>query len=272
MRAFRGGKEGGRAGAGQLPSGSSAWRTRPPVFGSPRHCFQPQPADASSGRAQLSSAVFAALSLTSRSPRAAIEIYQVAARRPAITRQNHVIHCHLHDTHILVFLVFLIFPLTPETTSDAPVYRVMTSSRPLTGQSLAESWQAERPHPTALPETSLTPVDTQGQRPVVRDGLGALRWPRMRRALRLYGPRRAGARFRHQGRDPRRRSLSDGLPVVAVTGSNGVLREGRADTPELEVAFSTRYLEGALDWKLLDVPETDRPTTGKTTRMGGHPQ
>ena len=61
--------------------------------------------------------------------------------------------------------------------------------------------------------------------------------------------------------------------VVGVTGSNGALtkefywrytgtgwekREG-ADIPELDVAFSGRYLEGALDWKLLDIPDTDRP-------------
>ena len=61
--------------------------------------------------------------------------------------------------------------------------------------------------------------------------------------------------------------------VVGVTGSNGALtkefywrysgsgwdkKEG-ADIPELEVAFATRYLEGALDWKLLDIPDTDLP-------------
>ena len=68
--------------------------------------------------------------------------------------------------------------------------------------------------------------------------------------------------------------------VVGVTGSNGALtkefywrwtgsawdkKEG-ADIPEVDVAFaSTRYtnfelgyLEGAWDWKLLDIPDTDR--------------
>ena len=61
--------------------------------------------------------------------------------------------------------------------------------------------------------------------------------------------------------------------VIGVTGSNGALtkefywrytgsawdkKEG-ADIPELDVAFATRYLEGALDWKRLDIPDTDRP-------------
>ena len=61
--------------------------------------------------------------------------------------------------------------------------------------------------------------------------------------------------------------------VVGVTGSNGVLtkefywrytgsgwdkREG-ADIPEVDVALGGEYLEGALDWKLLDVPDTDVP-------------
>ena len=61
--------------------------------------------------------------------------------------------------------------------------------------------------------------------------------------------------------------------VVGVTGSNGALtkefywrytgsawdkKEG-ADIPEVEVAFSGRYLEGAWDWKLLDIPDTDVP-------------
>ncbi|MCY3762937.1 MAG: hypothetical protein OXH50_16950 [Gemmatimonadetes bacterium] len=61
--------------------------------------------------------------------------------------------------------------------------------------------------------------------------------------------------------------------VVGVTGSNGALtkefywrwtgnawdkKEG-ADIPEVEIAFATRYLEGAMYWKLLDVPDTDRP-------------
>ncbi len=60
--------------------------------------------------------------------------------------------------------------------------------------------------------------------------------------------------------------------VIGVTGSNGALtkefywrysgsgwdkKEG-ADIPEVEVAFATRYLEGALDWKRLDIPDTDR--------------
>ena len=60
--------------------------------------------------------------------------------------------------------------------------------------------------------------------------------------------------------------------VVGATGSNGVLtkefywrytgtgwekKEG-ADIPEVDIATATRYLEGALDWKLLDVPDTDR--------------
>ena len=60
--------------------------------------------------------------------------------------------------------------------------------------------------------------------------------------------------------------------VVGVTGSNGALtkefywrytgsawdkKEG-ADIPEVDVAFATRYLEGALDWKRLDIPDTDR--------------
>ena len=60
--------------------------------------------------------------------------------------------------------------------------------------------------------------------------------------------------------------------VVGVTGSNGALtkefywrysgsgwdkKEG-ADILEVEVAFATRYLEGALDWKRLDIPDTDR--------------
>ena len=61
--------------------------------------------------------------------------------------------------------------------------------------------------------------------------------------------------------------------VVGVTGSNGALtkefywrytgsawdkKEG-ADISEVEVALSGGWLEGALDWKLLDVPDTDRP-------------
>ena len=61
--------------------------------------------------------------------------------------------------------------------------------------------------------------------------------------------------------------------VIGVTGSNGALtkefywrytgsgwnkKEG-ADIPEVDMAFATWYLEGALDWKLLDVPDTDRP-------------
>ena len=60
--------------------------------------------------------------------------------------------------------------------------------------------------------------------------------------------------------------------VIGVTGSNGVLtkefywrytgtgwekKEG-ADIPEVDIAFATRYLEGAWDWKLLDIPDTDR--------------
>ena len=60
--------------------------------------------------------------------------------------------------------------------------------------------------------------------------------------------------------------------MVGVTGSNGVLtkefywrytgtgwdkKEG-ADIPEVDIAFGTRYLEGAMYWKLLDVPDTDR--------------
>ena len=35
-------------------------------------------------------------------------------------------------------------------------------------------------------------------------------------------------------------------------------KEG-ADIPELDVALGGRWLEGALDWKLLDVPDTDVP-------------
>ena len=61
--------------------------------------------------------------------------------------------------------------------------------------------------------------------------------------------------------------------VIGVTGSNGALtkefywrytgsgwdkKEG-ADIPEVDIAFATRYLEGALDWKRLDIPDTDRP-------------
>ncbi|MCY3762935.1 MAG: hypothetical protein OXH50_16940 [Gemmatimonadetes bacterium] len=61
--------------------------------------------------------------------------------------------------------------------------------------------------------------------------------------------------------------------VIGVTGSNGALtkefywrytgsawekKEG-ADIPEVEIAFATRYLEGAWDWKLLDIPDTDTP-------------
>ena len=60
--------------------------------------------------------------------------------------------------------------------------------------------------------------------------------------------------------------------VVGVTGSNGVLtkefywrwtgsgwdKSEGADIPEVDIAFATRYLEGAWDWKLLDVPDTDR--------------
>ena len=60
--------------------------------------------------------------------------------------------------------------------------------------------------------------------------------------------------------------------VIGVTGSNGALtkefywrytgtgwdkKEG-ADIPEVDIAFATRYLEGAWDWKLLDIPDTDR--------------
>ena len=60
--------------------------------------------------------------------------------------------------------------------------------------------------------------------------------------------------------------------VIGVTGSNGALtkefywrwtgtawdkKEG-ADIPEVDIAFATYYLEGAWDWKLLDVPDTDR--------------
>ena len=60
--------------------------------------------------------------------------------------------------------------------------------------------------------------------------------------------------------------------VIGVTGSNGALtkefywrysgsgwdkKEG-ADIPEVDIAFGTRYLEGAWDWKLLDIPDTDR--------------
>ena len=60
--------------------------------------------------------------------------------------------------------------------------------------------------------------------------------------------------------------------VIGVTGSNGALtkefywrytgtgwekKEG-ADIPEVDIAFATRYLEGAWDWKLLDVPDTER--------------
>ena len=60
--------------------------------------------------------------------------------------------------------------------------------------------------------------------------------------------------------------------VIGVTGSNGALtkefywrytgtgwekKEG-ADLPEVDIAFGTRYLEGAWDWKLLDIPDTDR--------------
>lgn len=65
--------------------------------------------------------------------------------------------------------------------------------------------------------------------------------------------------------------------VVGVTGSNGALTKefywrwtGRAwdksegaDIPELEVALRSEdaggWLEGALDWKRLDIPDTDRP-------------
>ena len=61
--------------------------------------------------------------------------------------------------------------------------------------------------------------------------------------------------------------------VIGVTGSNGALtkefywrytgsgwdkKEG-ADIPEVDIALATRYLEGALDWKRLDIPDTDRP-------------
>ena len=42
---------------------------------------------------------------------------------------------------------------------------------PLTGQSVADSWQLERPHLAPLPQTLPTPFDTQVQRPVGRDGL-----------------------------------------------------------------------------------------------------
>lgn len=60
--------------------------------------------------------------------------------------------------------------------------------------------------------------------------------------------------------------------VVGVTGSNGALtkefywrwtgsawdKSEGADISELEVAFAGRYLEGALDWKRLDIPDTER--------------
>ena len=61
--------------------------------------------------------------------------------------------------------------------------------------------------------------------------------------------------------------------VIGVTGSHGALtkefywrwtgsgwdkKEG-ADIPEIDMAFATRYLEGAWDWKLLDIPDTDVP-------------
>ena len=41
------------------------------------------------------------------------------------------------------------------------------------------------------------------------------------------------------------------------TGSAWDKKEG-ADIPEVDIAFGTRYLEGALDGKRLDVPDTDR--------------
>lgn len=59
--------------------------------------------------------------------------------------------------------------------------------------------------------------------------------------------------------------------VIGVTGSHGALtkefywrwtgsawdkKEG-ADIPEVEMAFATQHLEGAWDWKLLDIPDTD---------------
>lgn len=61
--------------------------------------------------------------------------------------------------------------------------------------------------------------------------------------------------------------------VVGVTGSNGALtkefywrytgsawdKKEEADIPQVDMAFATRYLEGALDWKLLDIPDTDVP-------------
>ena len=44
----------------------------------------------------------------------------------------------------------------------------------------------------------------------------------------------------------------------AHTGSGWDKKEG-ADIPELDIAFATRYLEGAMYWQLLDIPDTDRP-------------
>ena len=83
-----------------------------------------------------------------------------------------------------------------QTTSDRRVRESAERLRcPLTGQTVAESCWLERPHSAPLPETLPTPFDTQVQRPVGRDGLGALRRPRIRPALRLCGPRRAGARL-----------------------------------------------------------------------------
>ena len=59
-----------------------------------------------------------------------------------------------------------------QTASDLRVLESAERLRcPLTGQSVAESWQVERPHLAPLPETLPTPFDTQVQRPVGRDGL-----------------------------------------------------------------------------------------------------
>ena len=59
-----------------------------------------------------------------------------------------------------------------QTTSDRRVRESAERLRcPLTGQSVAESWQLERPHLAPLPKTLPTPFDTQVQRPVGRDGL-----------------------------------------------------------------------------------------------------
>ena len=40
---------------------------------------------------------------------------------------------------------------------------------------------------------------------------------------------------------------------------SGQCQKEGADIPEVDIAFATRYLEGALDWKRLDIPDTDRP-------------